>query len=113
MHNLSKVGRNYCRVIIFLTIAYRNLLPTDNFSDSEFFVSIMLDWSGLFCGPGYLTCESQGESHSMSVVPRGSKSTTSGVRMMTVNRGFTEEADSLLDYLVRSSFFFFGMVELM
>ena len=40
-----------------------------------------------------------------------SKSTTSGLRMMTVNRGFTEEADNLLNYLVGSILFAFGVIE--
>jgi hypothetical protein len=31
--------------------------------------------------------------------------------MMTVNRGFTEEADNLLNYLVGSILFAFGVIE--
>ena len=35
----------------------------------------------------------------------GGKRTVSGFKIMTVTRGFTEEADKLLDYMVRESLF--------
>jgi hypothetical protein len=87
--------------IVTLFSSFRNLLPADNFSNSKAIISANA-YRFQLCFVGYLTCESHDESQSISAVSRGGKNTTSGVRMMTVNRGFTEEADRLLNYLVGS-----------
>ncbi len=54
---------------------------------------------------GYLTsanAESQSASQSIggSFASDSSKRNVSGFKIMTVSRGYTEEADKLLDYLV-------------
>ena len=56
---------------------------------------------------GYLTSangESQSSAHSVggSFASDSSKRNVSGFKIMTVSRGYTEEADKLLDYLVSS-----------
>ncbi|KAI0768437.1 HORMA domain-containing protein [Irpex lacteus] len=69
----------------------RNLLPAENFSES------------------YLTsanAESQSASQSIggSFASDSSKRNVSGFKIMTVSRGYTEEADKLLDYLENGIF---------
>lgn len=49
---------------------------------------------------GYLTAESSSESQSGTIK---NKKSTSSVHIMALNRGYTEEADRLLDYLVSSA----------
>ncbi|KAI0699230.1 HORMA domain-containing protein [Cytidiella melzeri] len=69
----------------------RNLLPSDNFSES------------------YLTSsnaesQSSAPSFSGSFASDSSKRNVSGFKIMTVSRGYTEEADKLLDYLENGIF---------
>lgn len=54
--------------------------------------------------PGYLTSaasDPQPSGPSESFSSDGGRRNVSGFKIMTVTRGFTEEADKLLDYLVR------------
>ena len=86
---------------------HRNLLPSDNFSESMSYASYMRQ----FCAniahiPGYLTSSapdtlsSQPSGSDGSFASAGGRRNVSGFKIMTVMRGFTEEADKLLDYMV-------------
>lgn len=59
---------------------------------------------------GYLTAESSSESQSGTIK---NKKSTSSVHIMALNRGYTEEADRLLDYLVRPVYKLSGFCHLM
>ncbi|KAI0807770.1 HORMA-domain-containing protein [Fomes fomentarius] len=65
----------------------RNLLPSDNFSESYLTSS----------GPE--TLSSQPSKSGSSFASSDGRKNVSGFKIMTVTRGFTEEADKLLDYL--------------
>ncbi|KAI0780584.1 HORMA domain-containing protein [Trametes elegans] len=65
----------------------RNLLPSDNFSES-YLTSSAPD-----------TLSSQPSRGGSSFASTDSRRNVSGFKIMTVTRGFTEEADKLLDYL--------------
>ncbi|KAH9952085.1 HORMA domain-containing protein [Amylocystis lapponica] len=69
----------------------RNLLPSDNFSESYLTSS----------GSGSLSSQ---PSQSDGSFPSDRKQNVSGFKIMTVTRGFTEEADRLLDYLEHGVF---------
>ena len=87
----------------------RNLLPSENFSTcktrrryrttlaDDGFVAAYLTSSG----PASLS--SQPSVNSGSFASDGGRRTVSGFKIMTVTRGFTEEADKLLDYMVYAS----------
>lgn len=67
-----------------------------------------MDPLGAYIDPslGYLTSGSESLSSQPSIGSQGSfasengKQNVSGFKVMTVTRGFTEEADKLLDFLV-------------
>ncbi|KZT71267.1 HORMA-domain-containing protein [Daedalea quercina L-15889] len=70
----------------------RNLLPSENFSTSYLTSS----------GPASLS--SQPSMNTGSFVSDGGRRNVSGFKIMTVTRGFTEEADKLLDYMENGIF---------
>ncbi|KAI0707776.1 HORMA-domain-containing protein [Earliella scabrosa] len=70
----------------------RNLLPSDNFSESYLTSS----------GPESLS--SQPTNSGSSFASSDGRKNVSGFKIMTVTRGFTEEADKLLDYLENGIF---------
>ncbi|KAI0748495.1 HORMA domain-containing protein [Daedaleopsis nitida] len=70
----------------------RNLLPSDNFSESYLTSS----------GPD--TLSSQPSQSGSSFASSDGRRNVSGFKIMTVTRGFTEEADRLLDYLENGIF---------
>jgi hypothetical protein len=111
MHNVSKVTIILAKQahIVRQPIIHRNLLPADNFTDS---MIVFSNHCTLFSTSrtAYLTCENQSASQSFDASGDGSRRITSNVRLMSLNRGFTEEADRLLDYLVRP--FYVRVVEL-
>ncbi|KZT09612.1 HORMA-domain-containing protein [Laetiporus sulphureus 93-53] len=73
----------------------RNLLPCDNFSESYL----------TSCSPGILSSQPSGTTESCSSEDDSRKRRNiSGFKIMTVTRGFTEEADRLLDYLENGIF---------
>ncbi|TBU35629.1 HORMA-domain-containing protein [Dichomitus squalens] len=70
----------------------RNLLPSDNFSES-YLTSSSPD-----------TLPSQPSKSGSSFASTDSRPNVSGFKIMTVTRGFTEEADKLLDYMENGVF---------
>lgn len=90
-----------------LTYRNRNLLPSDNFSESEFNLTICAHerimiriYLGYLTSSGPETLSSQPSRTGSSFSSSDARKNVSGFKIMTVTRGFTEEADKLLDYLV-------------
>ena len=87
------------------TCPVRNLLPADNFSESK---ALYPESSGIHLTNvathlGYLTSAASDPQPSDSFSSESGSRNVSGFKIMTVTRGFTEEADKLLDYLVRDN----------
>ncbi|THH27739.1 hypothetical protein EUX98_g6459 [Antrodiella citrinella] len=86
----------------------RNLLPADNFSESTTYVLYMSFTYYMLYTPGYLTSantDTPSSQPSQSFDSFNSdRRNVSGFKIMTVTRGYTEEADKLLDYLENGIF---------
>ena len=99
-----------CAVVQGISNAYntvcnsRNLLPADNFSESMSSRRLHHLHAHAFELVGYLTSAAlepqPSESINDSFSSESARRNISGFKIMTVTRGFTEEADKLLDYLV-------------
>ena len=81
----------------------RNLLPSDNFSESGH-TCPRVNKLTLTVFAGFLTsasADSRSSSMNGSFASDAGQKNISGFKIKTVTRGFTEEADKLLDYMVR------------
>lgn len=105
MYHISQVLTLHGYTPLYLLAVYRNLLPADNFSESRVICteSIQVQLTSVTIHLGYLTSAASDPLPSDSFSSENGRRNVSGFKIMTVTRGFTEEADKLLDYLVRNS----------
>lgn len=107
LHHVSEVELTFPFNTFLGLMRLRNLLPSDNFSESEFvryrlYARILYDTAAHTLG--YLTSGSDAlssqPSKSDSMDTSFQRKNVSGFKIMTITRGFTEEADKLLNYMV-------------